>query len=61
MEAQITETRLKMDRPDLLIRPEVGHVHFMEFFLAEEMIEEGYRATKEALEHQKEMKNGVRS
>jgi hypothetical protein len=25
------------------------------------MIEEGYRATKEALEHQKEMKNGVRS
>ena len=55
MEGQIAETRLKIDRPDLLIRPKVGHIHFMEFFLAEGMIEEGYRATREALAHQKEM------
>lgn len=33
-----------------LIRPRVGHVQFMEFFLAREMIDEGYRAAQEALE-----------
>lgn len=49
MEGQITETRLKIDPPDLLIRPRVGHVQFLDFFLAKEMIEEGYRAAKEAL------------
>lgn len=56
MEGQIAATRLKIDRPDLLIRPWVGHVHFMEFSLAEEMIEEGYRATNEALKHWKEIR-----
>jgi NTE family protein len=50
MEAQIAAMRLKIDRPDLLIRPRVGHVHFMEFYLAEETIAEGYRAAREALE-----------
>lgn len=50
MEEQIAETRLKIDPPDLLIRPIVGHVQFLEFFLARETIEEGYRAAKEALE-----------
>ncbi len=49
MEGQIAASRLKIDRPDILIRPKVGHIHFMEFFLAGEMIEEGYRATREAL------------
>jgi len=49
MEGQIAATRLEIDRPDLLIRPAVGHVHFMEFALAEETIEEGYRAAREAL------------
>ena len=50
MEAQISATRLEIDRPDLLIRPEVGDIGFMEFFRAEEMIAEGRRAAKEALE-----------
>lgn len=49
MEEQIARTRLKIDRPDLLIQPEVGSVRFMEFFLAGEMIEEGYRAAREAI------------
>lgn len=49
MEGQIAATRLKIDRPDILIRPRVGHVRFMDFVLAGEMIEEGYRATQEAL------------
>ncbi len=50
MEGQIGETRLKIDRPDLLIRPGVGHIQFLEFFLARETIAEGYRAAKTALE-----------
>jgi NTE family protein len=50
MEGQIAAMRLKIDRPDLLIRPRVGHVHFMEFYLAEETIAEGYRSAREALE-----------
>jgi NTE family protein len=53
MEEQIAATRLQIDRPDLLIRPKVGHVRFMQFFLAGETIEEGYRAAREALAHQK--------
>ena len=61
MEGQIAATRLKIDRPNLLIRPKVGHIHSMEFFLAEEMIKEGYRATREALAHQKEMAPGFES
>ena len=52
MEAQISATRLEIDRPDLLIRPEVGDIGFMEFFRAEEMIAEGYRAAKDALERE---------
>jgi NTE family protein len=49
IEGQIAATRLQVDHPDLLIRPNVGHVHFLEFFRAAEMIEEGYRAATEAL------------
>nr|WP_290683257.1 patatin-like phospholipase family protein [Aminivibrio sp.] len=49
MEEQIALARLEIDRPDLLIRPSVGNVRFLEFYLAEEMIAEGYRSAKEAL------------
>jgi len=49
MEEQIAGTRLKIDLPDLLIRPAVGHIGFIEFHLADEMIAEGCRAAKEAL------------
>jgi NTE family protein len=49
MEEQIASNRLKIDVPDLLIQPEVGSVRFLEFHLTREMIQEGYRATKEAL------------
>ena len=50
MEAQISETLLRVNRPDILIRPRVGYVSFLEFNKAEEMIEEGYRAAREALD-----------
>ncbi|RLB95446.1 MAG: patatin, partial [Deltaproteobacteria bacterium] len=43
MEAQITATRLKTDRPDLLIQPHLGHIRFLEFNKAQEAIAEGYR------------------
>ncbi|MCK5218948.1 patatin-like phospholipase family protein, partial [bacterium] len=31
MEAQITESRLQTDSPDILIRPNLGHIRFLEF------------------------------
>ena len=46
METQITDVRLKLDPPDVLIRPEVGHLSFMEFHRAEEIIRAGYEATR---------------
>jgi len=51
MEAQITETKLKTDPPDLLIQPNLSHLKFLEFNRAEEAIAEGYRATKAQLNH----------
>jgi NTE family protein len=49
IESQIASTRLQVDRPDLLIRPNVGDIRFMDFVHAGEMIEEGRRAAGEAL------------
>ncbi len=46
MQAQITATRLKTDRPDLLIQPHLGHIRFLEFNKAWEAIAEGYREAK---------------
>ena len=45
METQVTETRLRADRPDLLIRPDLGHIRFLEFNRAQEAISEGYQET----------------
>ena len=49
IESQIAAVRLQVDKPDLLIRPNVGDIRFMDFVHAGEMIEEGRRATREAL------------
>ena len=46
METQITATRLKADRPDLLIQPHLGHIRFLEFNKAQEAIAEGYKEAK---------------
>lgn len=46
METQITATRLKAEPPDLLIKPKLGHLKFLEFHRAEEAIAEGYREMK---------------
>ena len=50
MEMGITETRLKTEPADLLIRPALGHIGFFEFNRAEEAIAEGYRAMKDGLD-----------
>ncbi len=49
MEARIGDYRLKLDPPDLLICPRVGHIRGHEFDRGEEAIVEGYRAAMEAL------------
>jgi NTE family protein len=50
MEKQIAELQLRAEPPDLLIRPRLGHLRFMDFHRADETILEGYRAAKSCLE-----------
>ncbi len=50
LEVQITETRLKTDPADVLIRPKLAHIGLLDFNCAEESIEEGYRSTVELIE-----------
>ncbi|MDY0331510.1 MAG: patatin-like phospholipase family protein [Thiomonas sp.] len=49
MEMHITESRLRVEPPDLLIRPALGDIRFLEFGRAEESIQIGYDATMRAL------------
>ena len=51
MENQISKTRLHIDPPDLLIRPPLGSIRFLEFHRAKEIIDIGYRETKKQLQH----------
>jgi len=48
-EVTIGDLRLKADPPDLLIRPRVGHIRFLDFTRGQEAIEAGYEAAREAL------------
>jgi len=50
MEAQISATRLKADPPDLLIRPSLSHIKFLEFNRASEAIAIGYAEAKRQLD-----------
>ncbi|MBW2703045.1 MAG: patatin-like phospholipase family protein [Deltaproteobacteria bacterium] len=54
MEVRITEMNLKMDPPDLLIRPKLADFMFMDFHRSEEAIEAGYKATMAALDEWEE-------
>jgi NTE family protein len=42
METRLTQTRLSVDRPDIIIQPPLGHIRFLEFDRAEEIITVGY-------------------
>ncbi len=46
MEARITETRLKIERPDVLVEPNLGHFRFLDFNRAQEAIDAGYREAR---------------
>jgi len=49
METRITQSRLGLDQPDLLIQPPLGHIRFLEFGRAEEIIAIGYEHTQRQL------------
>lgn len=49
METSITEFRLGIDKPDLIIRPPLGEFRFLEFNRAEEIIAIGYASAREQL------------
>jgi NTE family protein len=49
METQLAQLRLQVDKPDVLIQPELGHIQTLDFHKADEIIDEGYRATVEAI------------
>lgn len=49
MEGRLSEAMLKANPPDILIRPRVGHISFMEFNRSGEAIEAGFDAAIEPL------------
>ncbi len=49
METRITQTRLHIDRPEVIIQPPLGHIRFLEFGRAEEIIAIGYEHTRRQL------------
>ena len=49
MEARITESRLAMDKPEILVRPPLGAMSLMDFDRAGEAIAAGYAAMQAAL------------
>jgi len=46
METRITQSRLDIDQPDVIIQPPLGHIRFLEFGRAEEIIATGYEHTE---------------
>ena len=49
METRLTQTRLSLDRPDVIIQPPLGHIRFLEFGRAEEIISIGYEHAQRQL------------
>jgi len=49
METRITQTRLGLEQPDILIQPPLGHIRFLEFSRAEEIIHIGYEHAAQQL------------
>ncbi len=50
MEIQITQARFELEAPDILIRPPLAHIRFLEFTRGREAIRLGYEAAMAALE-----------
>jgi NTE family protein len=49
MQAQISASQLRMDPPDVLIQPQLGHFKFLDFNRGQEAIDEGYREAAEQI------------
>jgi NTE family protein len=49
IEAGLTQSRLAVDPPDILIRPHLEHVSFLDFSRGEEIVRLGYEATMNSL------------
>lgn len=54
-----TLSELQLQRADLVIRPVIGNNHWADFSQPERLIEEGYRAGREALPRVRQMLSGV--
>lgn len=50
MENSITNYRLGIDKPDILIRPPLGEFRFLDFWRAEDIIAIGYETAREQLQ-----------
>lgn len=48
-EVAIGDLRVRLDRPEVLVRPRVGQIPFLDFSRGQEAIEAGYQATREVL------------
>ncbi|MBP7126023.1 patatin-like phospholipase family protein [Myxococcota bacterium] len=48
-EVAIGDLRMQIDRPEVLIRPRVGHIPFLDFSRGGEAIDAGYEAAREIL------------
>jgi NTE family protein len=54
VQRQISDIKLEVYPPDILIRPELGHLKFMDFNRGNEAINEGYdAAVREIKSYQK--------
>lgn len=49
METRITQARLRLDLPDVIIQPPLGHIRFLEFARADEIIAIGYEHARQQL------------
>ena len=49
IQAGLTKSRLAVDPPDILIRPPLAHITFLDFNRGKESVELGYRAAMESL------------
>ena len=49
MEARITQSQLRSSRPEIIIRPPLGQIRFLEFARAEEIIAIGYESARQQL------------
>lgn len=55
MEMQIANLGLRLNPPDLLITPGLGHIKLMDFDLGEEIIGEGYQKTMDKMDDIKQI------